>query len=404
MKSKSFILFPASNLGRNYFLRPIEREFSKLPFSKSSSSIRPSKRLQSFQETFDESEDDSSRGIPFQDYVRQQERSLDPSNRQEPTNNNIISSSSSYSSPADFSSRSDHRSSSFRIRSSPPPYSSSAFSSSSSLPSWQQKKQEKQQELDGQPEKVRELTGLLPVYKPKDWTSNDVVGKIKNILKFALRDTYQITKPKIKIGHGGTLDPIAEGVLILGLGKATTLLTSYLNGPKTYESIGLLGVGTDTYDTEGKEIGRKDASFVTKEALQASLNDFKGQIAQIPPMYSACQIDGKRLYQLARKGEEVDRKARIVNVYQLEIKENVLNQTPILPETFGIVLECSKGFYVRTLVDDIGKKLGTYASMQRLLRTKQGMFSINDCLYQDKWDYENILLHLKHINAGLKRQ
>ena len=173
-----------------------------------------------------------------------------------------------------------------------------------------------------------------------------------------------------KIGHAGTLDPLAEGVLILGVGKATKLLTSLEGADKSYRATLRLGARTDTYDSTGRVTEERDPSGVTEAALAESLSGFRGEIQQVPPMFSAIKKDGETLYKLARKGIEIEREPRRVTISRLELVE-------FAPPCATIDMDCSKGTYVRSLVDDIGSALGVGAHMTALVRTRVGFFSIN---------------------------
>lgn len=221
-------------------------------------------------------------------------------------------------------------------------------------------------------------------------------------IKIALRKGYQkevgVAKCNIKVGHGGTLDPLAEGVLVIGVGHGTKLLDSYLSGSKAYEAMAILGDETDTYDSTGKVTESVDYSSITNEMLEKALPLYRGDILQIPPMYSALKRDGKKLYELAREGIEVERKARPVSVYALELLHQYRGNTrpvdlPIQIPIFGLHIECSGGFYVRSVIRDIARSCNGRAHMTDLLRTKQGVFTIADCLYENDWDFESICNH-----------
>lgn len=241
-------------------------------------------------------------------------------------------------------------------------------------------------------------------------TSNDVVQKLKNVLKASL-PAQQQTRNAIKIGHGGTLDPLAAGVLVIGVGGGTKMLSSYLTGSKGYRAVAKLGVATDSLDTEGKVVATADASHVTPELLREALPHFRGDIQQIPPMFSALRKNGTRLYDLARKGEVVEREPRNVTVYRLELvttsDQSEMGHSPELlvpPEGFVLDIECSGGFYVRTVIDDLAKKVNSLAHMTALLRTKQGVFTLRDCLPADlkMWTLENIAHNLRHCERRLR--
>lgn len=196
--------------------------------------------------------------------------------------------------------------------------------------------------------------GVLPVYKPAGFTSHDVVAKMRGILKMK------------RIGHTGTLDPQVTGVLPLCLGRATRVVEYLQELPKEYEATLRLGIATDTEDITGEIIDRADLVEVTPEEVEQVLGQFVGKIAQVPPMYSAVKVDGKRLYELARQGKTVERKSREVTIHELELKK--LTSKDGYPEISFRVL-CSKGTYIRTLCVDIGKELGYPSTMVELTRT-----------------------------------
>lgn len=204
------------------------------------------------------------------------------------------------------------------------------------------------------------INGIINVYKEKGFTSHDVVAKLRGICK------------QKKIGHTGTLDPDAEGVLPVCLGNATKLCDMLTDKSKEYVADFLLGVTTDTQDMSGKVLTRNEVT-VTEETLREVILSFAGEYDQVPPMYSAVKVNGKRLYELARAGKEVERKARRVKIYSIDILEIAL------PE-FKIRIQCSKGTYIRTLGEDIGEKLGCGAAMTALLRTRSGNFTANEAL------------------------
>lgn len=201
--------------------------------------------------------------------------------------------------------------------------------------------------------------GYLNINKPQDWTSTDVVRKLKGI-----------TKSK-KIGHGGTLDPLATGVLPICVGSATRFADTVLLGTKSYRITMELGSSTNTYDSTGDVTEQADWSHVTREKAEAALEGFKGKFDQVPPMFSALHHNGKRLYEFARKGIEVERPARPVEVLSLELIE--FNAPEMVVD-----VECGHGFYARTLAHDIGEKLGSHAHLTGLVRTHAGAFKLED--------------------------
>ena len=203
--------------------------------------------------------------------------------------------------------------------------------------------------------------GIINVYKEKGFTSFDVVAKMRGILG------------QRKVGHTGTLDPAAEGVLPVCAGKGTRLCDMLTDHDKTYRATMLLGVVTDTQDTTGTILEEKDASHLTEEEVREAIMSFVGDYDQIPPMYSALKVDGKKLYELAREGKVIERKARSVTIHEIVIES--MN----LPEVVMSV-SCSKGTYIRTLCNDIGEKLAVGGCMKELLRTKVGRFVLEETL------------------------
>lgn len=204
------------------------------------------------------------------------------------------------------------------------------------------------------------ISGILNVYKEKGYTSFDVVAKLRGILKMK------------KIGHTGTLDPDAEGVLPVCLGKATKICDLLTDKDKEYEAVMLLGKVTDTQDMSGAVL--REAEVITDEArVQETVMSFVGEYKQIPPMYSALKVEGKKLCDLARDGLTVERKARTVQILSIDILE--LN----LPRV-KMRIHCSKGTYIRTLCQDIGEILGCGACMESLLRTRAAGFEVKDAL------------------------
>lgn len=245
---------------------------------------------------------------------------------------------------------------------------------------------------------VKVPSGLIAVYKPQGWTSSDVVGKVRNILRNgAKKKANRQGKVKIKVGHGGTLDPLAEGVLVLGVGEGTKMLQAYLTGAKSYYAEAKLGSETDTLDSTGTVTSIEEWSHVTRADLDNALEHFRGNISQVPPMYSALKRDGKKLYELARKGIEVEREAREITIYELERGQQELE----LP-MFSLDVSCSGGTYIRTLCADIARHVNTRAHMTSLLRTKQGPFALKDCLHFENWDYDSLCSAVNPMAPDLK--
>ena len=211
------------------------------------------------------------------------------------------------------------------------------------------------------------MDGILLINKPQDFTSFDVVAVIRKLIK---------TK---KVGHAGTLDPMATGVLPILIGKATKFQDLLLNKSKEYKASFKLGIETDTQDITGKILSESFVPHLENEDIKTALIFFKGKIEQVPPMYSAIKQDGQRLYNLARKGIKVSRKKRLIEIKSIEL----LGYDPKSNE-ISILVNCSKGTYIRTLVCDIGEKLGCKATLTSLLRTKSGKFELKDCITLDE--------------------
>lgn len=200
------------------------------------------------------------------------------------------------------------------------------------------------------------LNGIILVDKPCDWTSHDVVGKLRGILH------------ERRIGHSGTLDPMATGLLVVFVGRATRAVEFAEADSKEYIAGLRLGISTDTQDITGNTL-KSSNSLPSKAELEQALSAFKGEISQIPPMYSAIKVGGRKLYELARRGESVERKPRKVTIDKLDIiGENEGN--------YVLDVVCSKGTYIRTLCNDIGDTLGCGGCMSSLRRVKAGAFSI----------------------------
>jgi len=204
------------------------------------------------------------------------------------------------------------------------------------------------------------INGVISIRKEKGWTSFDVVAKLRGILK------------QKKIGHTGTLDPDAEGVLLVCLGKATKLCDILPDKDKEYEATLLLGVDTDTEDISGKVLNTKDV-ISTKEEVEKMIMSFLGESMQIPPMYSAIKVNGKKLYELAREGKVIEREPRKIIIYRIEIISIELPRV-----VFKV--ECSKGTYIRSLCRDIGNALGCGGCMEHLLRSRACGFDLSTAL------------------------
>ena len=206
------------------------------------------------------------------------------------------------------------------------------------------------------------MDGIINVYKEKGFTSHDVVAKLRGILHIK------------KIGHTGTLDPDAVGVLPVCIGKGTKLCDMITDTDKTYEAVMLLGISTDTQDISGNVLSKKEVD-VDEKTLIETVDSFVGEYKQIPPMYSAIKVNGRKLYQLAREGTEIERSPRDVYIRSIHINDmNLQDGEPSVTMT----VSCSKGTYIRTLCHDIGEKLGCGACMKSLSRTRVGRFYIDD--------------------------
>jgi tRNA pseudouridine55 synthase len=211
----------------------------------------------------------------------------------------------------------------------------------------------------------------LPVYKPKDLTSFDIIKTLRKVSGFK------------KVGHAGTLDPFAEGLLLVAFGRSQTRqLDKWRALPKVYEATGRLGIVTDSQDKTGLVLSETKPVAITKETLEAVLKQFRGDITQLPPMYSAKKVNGQRLYKLARKGQEIERKANIVSIYELELID-------FASPFFHIRVKCSAGTYIRTLIHDIGQTLGVGAAAWELRRTQIGHWYLNEAFtieeFQQEW-------------------
>jgi tRNA pseudouridine55 synthase len=211
------------------------------------------------------------------------------------------------------------------------------------------------------------MNGLLIIDKPDGLTSHDVVARVRRILK---------TK---RVGHTGTLDPFATGVMVILVGQATRLAQFLDKDEKEYEALVQFGFETDTGDRTGSSKSKvQSPKSVNVEDIERVLPRFRGHIEQIPPMYSAKKVEGKKLYELARKGVEIERKAVAVSIYQLEIISDDELRTP--NSTIRIRVVCSAGTYIRTLAEDIGCSVGTGAHLAELQRTRAGQFNISEAI------------------------
>ena len=235
-----------------------------------------------------------------------------------------------------------------------------------------------------------DFSGIVVVNKEKGFTSHDAVNVIRKI--FDMR----------KVGHTGTLDPEATGVLPICLGKATRVSDLIMESDKEYIAEMKLGTKTDTQDIWG-EVIEQSHKKVSEEEFISAIESFIGKYDQIPPMYSAIKIDGKKLYEIARQGKEVERKPRRVTIHYIEILS-------ISGDNARIKVGCSKGTYIRTLINDIGEKLGTFACMTYLQRTKSGVFHIEDAhtlnelkAIREKGDLSDVLYNTDYVFSSLDR-
>lgn len=237
------------------------------------------------------------------------------------------------------------------------------------------------------------INGIINVYKERGFTSFDAVAKLRGILR------------EKKIGHTGTLDPEATGVLPVCVGNATKVCELLTDKDKVYETVLHLGITTDTQDATGTVLSEQceKAAQLSEEEVCDAILSFVGSYEQIPPMYSALKVNGRKLCDLARAGIEVERKARTVTIFSIEIKEMKL---PLVK----LQVHCSKGTYIRTLCADIGEKLGVGGSMDALVRTRVSVFSIENAYtlseiesFRDRGALEEILLPVESVFEGLPR-
>ena len=204
------------------------------------------------------------------------------------------------------------------------------------------------------------MDGIVIVDKPRDWTSQDVTARLRRV--FGTR----------RIGHGGTLDPMATGVLPVFVGRATRGVEFFEHAEKTYETVLRLGLTTDTEDITGTVLTEATVS-VTDEQIEGALDAFRGEIMQVPPMYSALKVNGQKLCDLARKGKTVERQPRPITIYELQLLERGEN-------TLRLRVRCSKGTYIRTLCKDIGEALGCGGCMESLRRVSAGEYTIAEAV------------------------
>lgn len=225
--------------------------------------------------------------------------------------------------------------------------------------------------MSGNPDN-KSLFGFLNIYKPVGMTSHDVVAVLRRVTKIK------------QIGHTGTLDPFAEGVLPICIGKATRLI-EYLQDDKEYLATVQFGAATNTFDLDGEKVFTSDKK-VSRDDIKEGLKSFEGEISQLPPIFSAIKVKGKKLYEYARKGEEVEIQPRKVVIENIELKnfDEELQQAQIL-------LKCSKGTYIRSIANDLGKNLGCGGYLIKLIRTQAGKFRVENSVQLDRIDVESNL-------------
>mgnify|MGYP004455883967 FL=1 len=227
--------------------------------------------------------------------------------------------------------------------------------------------------MSGNPDN-KSLFGFLNIYKPVGMTSHDVVSVLRRVTKIK------------QIGHTGTLDPFAEGVLPICIGKATRLI-EYLRDDKEYLATVQFGAATNTFDLDGEKVFTSDKK-VSRDDIKEGLKSFEGEILQLPPIFSAIKVKGKKLYEYARKGEEVEIQPRKVVIENIELKnfDEELQQAQIL-------LKCSKGTYIRSIANDLGKNLGCGGYLGKLIRTQAGKFRVENSVQLDGIDVESNLIN-----------
>lgn len=214
------------------------------------------------------------------------------------------------------------------------------------------------------------ITGeILYIDKPLEWTSFDVVKRVRGVL------LHRLHRKKMKVGHAGTLDPLATGVMVVVTGKSTKLIEQLQAGVKEYVATIQLGATTPSYDLETEIDATYPTEHITREAVDAILPDFIGRIEQVPPAFSACKVDGKRAYDMARKGKEVELKPKILVIDEIEVEEFDSDKMIL-----RLRIVCSKGTYIRALARDIGKALNSGGHLIALRRTRVGDMRVEDCL------------------------
>ncbi|XP_065828620.1 pseudouridylate synthase TRUB1-like [Oscarella lobularis] len=227
------------------------------------------------------------------------------------------------------------------------------------------------------------MNGILALFKPKGLTSAELLNQFKTFLVKEIRSTNPRKRKRVKVGHGGTLDKDAEGVLVVGLGDGCKQLKTYLEGRKRYLAIGKLGSATDTFDASGKVTNEAKFGHISIQDFESVLKTFTGKIQQAPPVYSAVKVQGKRASDLARQGKPPDLQPREVTVYDLTCID-------FNPPLFKLDVYCGSGTYVRSIVNDIGQELKSAAHLVDLSRTEQGPYKIDQALRQGEWSLERV--------------
>eukprot|EP00043_Microstomoeca_roanoka_P005806 m.58127 g.58127 ORF g.58127 m.58127 type:complete len:252 (+) comp13125_c0_seq1:337-1092(+) len=241
---------------------------------------------------------------------------------------------------------------------------------------------------------VNGLHGIFAVYKPRGITSACAVSTIKRILISALKSRQapdeRVTSRSIKVGHGGTLDQLAEGVLVIGVGRGCKALAEYLGGEKHYMVTGQLGTATSTYDADGEPTESSCYAHINADSMKNILPRFEGTTLQYPPRYSALKVEGTRLSDYARSGIHVDLKPRSVHIHRIRLCHF---ESP----NFTLHVKCSAGVYIRSLVHDLGQALGSHAFVTQLIRTQVKHFTLIDALQPNNWTEGQ-------ISAAISRQ
>ncbi|MCI9304324.1 tRNA pseudouridine(55) synthase TruB [Clostridium sp.] len=228
------------------------------------------------------------------------------------------------------------------------------------------------------------MNGILNIFKPMGMSSFDVVRVVKKVAKTG------------KVGHTGTLDPEATGVLPICIGRATKIIDYIMDSEKVYEVTFKLGIRTTTYDLEGEVLEERDTSNLSDNDILNVIKEFIGEYTQVPPMYSALKQNGVRLYELARKGIEVEREGRLINIYNIE---DINIDNPYV----SMKVTCSKGTYIRSLCYDIGEKLGVFATMTKLNRSKTSVFSQENSININDLTEENIENYVITMEEALNK-